>query len=85
MAENARSFPVLVADILLYQSCEAMIATVLLGLLIFLDLTDSIVWGRQLSALEKNIIPGASLVERDSFKSLNVSDCPGERVRICCH
>lgn len=63
----------------------AMIATVLLGLLIFLDLTDSVVWGRQLSALEKNIIPGASLVERDSFKSLNVSDCPGERVRLCCH
>lgn len=60
----------------------AMIATVLLGLLIFLGLMDSVVWGRQLSALEKSIIPGASLVERDSLKSLNVSDCPGERVLL---
>ena len=51
------------------------------GLLIFSGHTES-VWGRELSALEKNVVPGVALAEINGTKSLNVSACPGEFVYL---
>ena len=51
------------------------------GLLIFSGHTGS-VWGRELSALEKNVVPGVALAEINGTKSLNVSACPGEFVYL---
>lgn len=60
-----------------------MLGVVLTGLLLLVSHTDS-VWGRRLSALQRNLLPHELDVAANvTTHSLNVSSCPGTCALLC--